>query len=133
MRKKKAKYIFSFDVGDTVWYKHGHKFTVEVIEVREQSVLYRCGNPGTNDYWAFYESEIGTQAFFTKEEQEKAYAAELAEDKKFEESRKHGYWKPDGGFNVCSVCGRITMQSQLTGKTHSVCPFCDAIMDLEGE
>ena len=133
MKKPKKTYTFSFDIGDTVWYKYGNRFVVEVIEVRKEGTIYRCGNPGTDDYWAFYESEIGTQAFFTKEEQEKAYAVERAEDQKFEESRKHGRWIPDGGFNTCSVCGRITMQPQLTSKTHGVCPFCEAIMDLKEE
>ena len=74
MKKPKKTYTFSFDIGDTVWYKYGNRFVVEVIEVRKEGTIYRCGNPGTDDYWAFYESEIGTQAFFTKEEQEKAYS-----------------------------------------------------------
>lgn len=75
--KKKAKYTFSFDLGDTVWYRYGHSFVVEKIEIlKDLGVLYRCGNPGTDDYWAFYESEIGKEAFYTKEEQEKALKKE---------------------------------------------------------
>lgn len=91
VKNKEKNYTISFDVGDTVWYKYGNSFVVEVIEIRKEGILYRCGNPGTNDYWAFFENEIGTQAFFTKEEQEKAYAAKLIEDQRNEESRKHGY------------------------------------------
>ena len=35
-------------------------FTVEIIEVgHPHGTLFRCGNPGTDDYMAFYEDEIG--------------------------------------------------------------------------
>lgn len=133
MHKKKKRYIFAFDLGDTVWHKSGEPFIIDVIEIRKEGVIYRCGNPGTNDYWAFYENEIGTRAFTSKEEQRKAFDLEQIDTKKSSKIREHGKWLPDGGFNKCSVCGRITMQPQLTGKVHDVCPFCEAIMDLKEE
>ncbi|MEE1503028.1 MAG: hypothetical protein UGF89_02130 [Acutalibacteraceae bacterium] len=77
MAKAKKMRLFAFDLGDTVWYRYGHSFVVEKIEIIEKlGVLYRCGNPGTDDYWAFYESEIGKEAFYTKEEQEEALRKE---------------------------------------------------------
>ena len=77
MAKAKKMRLFAFDLGDTVWYRYGHSFVVEKIEIlKDLGVLYRCGNPGTDDYWAFYESEIGKEAFYTKEEQEKALKKE---------------------------------------------------------
>ncbi len=122
MKKKKVKYSFTFDIGDTVWRKYGGSFVVQTIEVHKEGIIYRCGNPGTKDYWSFFEYEIGTYAFPTKEEQETAL-----------EASRHAQWEPDGGFNVCSNCKRVTMQPQLTGKTHNECPFCHAIMDSKGE
>lgn len=80
MAKAKKMRLFAFDLGDTVWYRYGHRFVVEVIEVRKEGTIYRCGNPGTDDYWAFFESEIGKEAFFTKEEQEKALKLEDEND-----------------------------------------------------
>lgn len=77
MAKAKKMRLFAFELGDTVWYKYGNSFVVEKIEIlKDLGVLYRCGNPGTDDYWAFYESEIGKEAFYTKEEQEKALKKE---------------------------------------------------------
>lgn len=58
-------------VGDTV-YHFGYSFDVEKIEILQDETIYRCGNPGTDDYMAFCESDIGKTVFLTKEEAEKA-------------------------------------------------------------
>lgn len=54
-------------VGDKVWTKYGYSFEVEKVEIIKGGKIYRCGNQGTSDYMAFYEHEIGTDVFLTKE------------------------------------------------------------------
>lgn len=58
-------------VGDTV-YHFGYSFDVEKIEILQDETIYRCGNPGTDDYMAFCESDIGKTVFLTKQSAEKA-------------------------------------------------------------
>ena len=58
-------------IGQTV-YHFGYSFDVEKIEILQDETIYRCGNPGTDDYMAFCESDIGKTVFLTKEEAEKA-------------------------------------------------------------
>ena len=58
-------------VGDTVWGIGGYSFKIEKIEIFEGGMLFRCGNPGTDDYMAFHEDDIGERIFFTKEDAEK--------------------------------------------------------------
>lgn len=37
-----------------------HEFFVNTVELGHKAgTLFRCGNPGTNDYTVFYEDEIG--------------------------------------------------------------------------
>lgn len=37
-----------------------HDFVVNTVELGHKAgILFRCGNPGTEDYTAFYEDEIG--------------------------------------------------------------------------
>ena len=47
-------------------------FTVQKIEIieldGEKTVLYRCGNPGTEDYMAFFEKELGKTVTIVKDE-----------------------------------------------------------------
>ena len=60
-------------VGQTVYTKYGYSFKIQRIEILEdKKILFRCGNDGTDDYMAFYDFEIGTDVFLTKEEAEKA-------------------------------------------------------------
>ena len=69
------------DIGQTVYTRYGYSFKIEKIEVLEdKKILFRCGNDGTDDYMAFYDFEIGTDVFLTKEEAEKALA-KRSEDK----------------------------------------------------
>ena len=59
------------DIGQTVYTRYGYSFKIERIEVLEdKKILFRCGNDGTDDYMAFYDFEIGTDVFLTKEEAE---------------------------------------------------------------
>ena len=59
------------DIGQTVYTRYGYSFKIEKIEVLEdKKILFRCGNDGTDDYMAFYDFEIGTDVFLTKEEAE---------------------------------------------------------------
>lgn len=80
--KKKVKYYLSFDVGDTVWNRFGKSFVVQTIEIYKNSIVYRCGNKDTSDYWSFFEEEVGTRAFSTKEEQEEALRREDGDARK---------------------------------------------------
>ena len=58
-------------VGQTVYTRYGYSFKIQRIEVLEdKKILFRCGNDGTDDYMAFYDFEIGTEVFLTKEESE---------------------------------------------------------------
>ena len=60
-------------VGQTVYTRYGYSFKIQRIEVLEdKKILFRCGNDGTDDYMAFYDFEIGTDVFLTREEAEKA-------------------------------------------------------------
>ena len=54
-------------VGDKVVTKHGHTFEVEQIEILKDKKIFRCGNPGTDDYMAFFEDEIGTYVSLKEE------------------------------------------------------------------
>ena len=59
------------DIGQTVYTRYGYSFKIEQIEVlKDKKILFRCGNDGTDDYMAFYDFEIGTDVFLTKEEAE---------------------------------------------------------------
>lgn len=53
--------ILPCKVGDKVRNKIcGHIFTVKTVELGHKAgTLFRCGNPGTDDYAAFYDFEIG--------------------------------------------------------------------------
>ena len=52
-------------------------FTVERIEIGyPYGVLFRCGNPGTEDYMAFYDSEIGERVSILSHEEAEAEAKE---------------------------------------------------------
>ena len=63
------------DIGQTVYTRYGYSFKIEKIEVLEdKKILFRCGNDDTDDYMAFYDFEIGTDVFLTKEEVELALA-----------------------------------------------------------
>lgn len=66
-------------VGDKVRDKiGGYVFTVERVELGHKSgTLFRCGNPGTEDYMAFYDTEIGEKIeILTSEEAEAALRGE---------------------------------------------------------
>lgn len=76
-REKVADYLLDHnvvalpcDVGDVVRTKYGYTFKVEKIEILKDKKIFRCGNPNTDDYMAFFEDEIGTEVFLTKEEAE---------------------------------------------------------------
>ena len=59
------------DIGQTVYTRYGYSFKIQRIEVLEdRKIIFRCGNDGTDDYMAFYDFEIGTDVFLTKEEAE---------------------------------------------------------------
>ena len=59
------------NIGQTVYTRYGYSFKIQRIEVLEdKKILFRCGNDGTDDYMAFYDFEIGTEVFLTKEEAE---------------------------------------------------------------
>jgi hypothetical protein len=61
------------DIGQTVYTRYGYSFKIQRIEILEdKKILFRCGNDGTDDYMAFYDFEIGTDVFLTKEEAEQA-------------------------------------------------------------
>ena len=63
------------DIGQTVYDRYGYSFKIQRIEVLEdKKILFRCGNDSTDDYMAFYDFEVGTDVFLTKEEAEKALA-----------------------------------------------------------
>lgn len=53
--------ILPCKVGDKVWDKIAdHIFTIQTVELGHKAgTLFRCGNPGTDDYAAFYDFEIG--------------------------------------------------------------------------
>ena len=74
MYKEKDRYIKPpCDIGQIVYTRYGHSFKIEKIEILEdRKIIFRCGNDGTDDYMAFYDFEIGTDVFLTKEETEKA-------------------------------------------------------------
>lgn len=66
-------------VGDTIYTKYKCSFKVESIDILKDKKVFRCGNDGTDDYTAFYEDEIGTEVFLTREEMEKTLAKETAQ------------------------------------------------------
>lgn len=53
--------ILPCKVGDKVRDKIAdHIFTIQTVELGHRAgTLFRCGNPGTDDYAAFYDFEIG--------------------------------------------------------------------------
>jgi hypothetical protein len=53
--------ILPCKVGDTVRDKIAdYIFTIQTVELGHKAgTLFRCGNPGTEDYMAFYDFEIG--------------------------------------------------------------------------
>lgn len=53
--------ILPCKVGDKVRDKIAdHIFTIQTVELGHKAgTLFRCGNPGTDDYAAFYDFEIG--------------------------------------------------------------------------
>ena len=53
--------ILPCKVGDKVRDKIAdHIFTIQTVELGHKAgTLFRCGNPGTEDYMAFYDFEIG--------------------------------------------------------------------------
>lgn len=66
MRYEDAKeqgrlFVLPCKIGDKVRDKVAdYVFTVEQIELGHKAgTLFRCGNPGTGDYMAFYDFEIG--------------------------------------------------------------------------
>lgn len=71
--------ILPCKVGDKVRDKIAdYVFTVEQIELGHKAgTLFRCGNPGTEDYMAFYDFEIGENIeILTREEAEAALKGE---------------------------------------------------------
>lgn len=65
--------ILPCKVGDKVRDKIAdHIFTIERVELGHKAgTLFRCGNPGTDDYTAFYDFEIGKNIeILTREEAE---------------------------------------------------------------
>ena len=61
------------NVGDKVWIKNGRSFEIEKIEIiKDENVKYekifKCGNPGTNDYMSFFEEQIGKCVFLSEED-----------------------------------------------------------------
>lgn len=66
-------------VGDKVRDKIAdHIFTIQTVELGHKAgTLFRCGNPGTEDYMAFYDIEIGKGIeILTREEAEAAMKGE---------------------------------------------------------
>lgn len=62
-------------VGDKVRDKIAdHIFTIQIVELGPKlGTLFRCGNPGTADYAAYYDFEIGERIeILTREEAEAA-------------------------------------------------------------
>lgn len=71
--------VLPCEVGDAVLDETtNHIFTVDRIEVGWPcGMMFRCGNPGTEDYMAFYASEIGEKIrILTREEAEAALRKE---------------------------------------------------------
>lgn len=67
--------ILPCKVGDMVRDKIAdHIFTIQTVELGHKAgTLFRCGNPGTEDYMAFYDIEIGKGIeILTREEAEAA-------------------------------------------------------------
>lgn len=66
--------ILPCKVGDKVWDKIAdHNFTIQTVELGHKAGrLFRCGNPGTEDYMAFYDFEIGTRIEILTREEAKA-------------------------------------------------------------
>lgn len=63
-------------VGDKVRDKiSDYVFTIQTVELGHKAgTLFRCGNPGTEDYMAFYDFEIGTRIeILTREEAEASW------------------------------------------------------------
>ena len=58
-------------VGDVVWH-YGKSFVIESIEIFSSRIVYRCGNPGTDDYMPFDNRAIGKTVFLSREEAERA-------------------------------------------------------------
>lgn len=59
-------------IGDDVWDEYGHHFVIEKIEIlNDGKKIFRCGNPGTDDYMAFHDFEINKSIFFTPQNIEK--------------------------------------------------------------
>ena len=57
--------------GDVVWH-YGKSFVIESIEIFSSRIVYRCGNPGTDDYMPFDNRAIGKTVFLSREEAERA-------------------------------------------------------------
>ena len=71
------------NIGQTVYTRYGYSFKIEKFEILEdKKIIFRCGNDGTDDYMAFYDFEIGTDVFLTKEEAEKALAERSGDNAK---------------------------------------------------
>ena len=66
--------ILPCKVGDNVRDKIAdHIFTIQTVELGHKAgTLFRCGNPGTYDYMAFYDFEIGEMIEILTREEAKA-------------------------------------------------------------
>ncbi len=73
--KPKSRFVeLPCEVGQKIYTKYGYSFKVERIEIFDGKMIFRCGNDGTDDYMAFYDFEIGTEVFLSKEDFENALA-----------------------------------------------------------
>ena len=73
--KPKSRFVeLPCEVGQKIHDKYGYSFKVERIDIFDGKMIFRCGNDGTDDYMAFYDFEIGTDVFLSREEAEKALA-----------------------------------------------------------
>jgi hypothetical protein len=71
--------ILPCKVGDKVLDKIAdHIFTIQTVELGYKAgTLFRCGNPGTEDYMAFYDFEIGENIeILTRDEADAALKGE---------------------------------------------------------
>lgn len=74
--------ILPCKVGDKVRDKIAdHIFTIQTVELGHKAgTLFRCGNPGTDDYAAFYDFEIGERFDILGHEEAEAALKEGQDD-----------------------------------------------------
>lgn len=95
--------ILPCKVGDKVRDKIAdYIFTIQTIELGHKAgTLFRCGNPGTDDYTAFYDFEVGERFDILNREEEANEQGIQAATKMLDETDKVAEWQ----YKTMSVPG----------------------------